>query len=300
MNLQSLSRLGIFLLLAGGISYASYAYFKAEEGRVPCKEALTYTIGELDPRFGIERSVFEERVKEAVSVWNKEAGREMLRESLDGEVVVSLIYDERQEASSLGNTITNEQATYAQMEKTLEEMMRAFDSAKARHENTIDAYNADVDQYEAEVSKWNSQGGAPEGVYVRLEREQARLKAEERSINAETERLNRIASDINDEVRKINEYAAKTNQKVHTYNDAVGEEFDQGLFTVDERGKNITIYEFKSGDELVRVLAHEFGHALGLDHVENPSSLMYPYNQGTSLLLSDEDKEALAMLCAKS
>ena len=41
-------------------------------------------------------------------------------------------------------------------------------------------------------------------------------------------------------------------------------------------GKQIFIYEFSSLDDLRLTLAHEFGHALGLKHTQDPKSLMYP------------------------
>ena len=42
------------------------------------------------------------------------------------------------------------------------------------------------------------------------------------------------------------------------------------------QGKQIFIYEFSSIDDLRLTLAHEFGHALGLKHTQDPQSLMYP------------------------
>ncbi|MBP6869226.1 MAG: matrixin family metalloprotease [Candidatus Pacebacteria bacterium] len=298
--LSSIWRTLVGVLVIAGLSYGTYAYVEDLKTKVPCSEPLTYHMGELDPRFGVTETEFASRVREAVAVWNKEAGREILREDANGEVSVSLIFDERQQAVALGSTISTEQETYARLEATLNDMIATFEASKNRHDAVIEAYSKDADAYEAEVSSWNAKGGAPAGVYERLQKTQSTLKSRERAINAETERLNRVASDINAEVKKLNEYAKETNQKVHEYNSAVGEEFDQGLFTQDKEGKRITIYEYKTKAELVRVLAHEFGHALGLDHVENPSSLMYPYNTGTSLELSEEDREAFTALCAES
>ncbi|MEX2007834.1 MAG: matrixin family metalloprotease, partial [Candidatus Levyibacteriota bacterium] len=51
-------------------------------------------------------------------------------------------------------------------------------------------------------------------------------------------------------------------------------------------------------NELIHTLTHEFGHALGMQHVSSPQSIMYPYTT-SFLTLAPEDLEQLAYVCRK-
>jgi|GEM_PF-5917020 len=50
-----------------------------------------------------------------------------------------------------------------------------------------------------------------------------------------------------------------------------GQEFDKGDFYKGE----INIYEYRNKYDLALVLAHEFGHALEMEHVEDPEAIMH-------------------------
>ncbi|MES2214229.1 MAG: matrixin family metalloprotease [Patescibacteria group bacterium] len=98
-------------------------------------------------------------------------------------------------------------------------------------------------------------------------------------------------------IRKYNSLVDQANQKVSTINESAGKEFNEGEYIYDEAGQRINIYEFTSRAELVRVLAHELGHALGLDHNSNPDSIMYYLNQSENGALTPEDSADLEALC---
>jgi hypothetical protein len=71
-----------------------------------------------------------------------------------------------------------------------------------------------------------------------------------------------------------------------------------GQYISNEKGERINIYLFQNTTELKRALRHEFGHALGLNHVSSPDSMMYPMNNGSeNLELTTEDKAELAKAC---
>ena len=104
-------------------------------------------------------------------------------------------------------------------------------------------------------------------------------------------------TDINTLTETANEVVKKYNEGVNTYNHTFSEgaEFTQG----DYQGDKINIYQFKNRDELVLVLAHELGHALGIDHVDNPESIMYRQmgEQSVGKGLTDQDLQDFRLVC---
>jgi hypothetical protein len=109
--------------------------------------------------------------------------------------------------------------------------------------------------------------------------------------------VNDLANRINQRIKDYNDLIDEANANIHVINQSAGQEFDEGEYISDSSGKRINIYEFENKNELERVLAHEFGHALGLGHDSNPDSIMYYLNKSTNMELTAEDKEALFEVC---
>ena len=78
----------------------------------------------------------------------------------------------------------------------------------------------------------------------------------------------------------------------------LGSEFCGGDYVSKDGKQTITIYQFDDENRLVRVLAHEFGHALGLKHNDNPKAIMYRLMQSDSLNLAPDDIAALKERCS--
>lgn len=283
----------VFLGVAGYVLFVQAAPFFSP----PCSTPLTYTVGEIDPRFGIHESALRDDLAAAAAVWNEAAGTSVLAYAEEGTIPVHLVYSEEQRAAELGKTIDNEQKAYDAQKDALTDMKRTFTSMKHSYERAQASYEKKRNAYESDVAYWNAQGGAPSSTYQELQLTARELEQERQELNTAADQVNAYSAAINSEVTKLNELARKINTKVNVYNESAGEDFDQGNYQSDRDGKRITIYEYTDRADLERVLAHEFGHALGIGHVENPESIMYSFNLGEGLTLSAEDTAALRQAC---
>lgn len=264
--------LGILLLIfvVGVAGVYLLSYFQ------PCNRVLAYDIGQFDSEFGISRDDFVQAIATAEQPWETSFGRQFFTYKPGAVFKINLIYDERQEESNkskvLSQAIDSDLSTYSEL--------------NARYTTLTNQYKTRLATYNKDVAHWNSQGGAPEGEYTKLEKERIALNGMVDQINALAKRLNALS--------------ASTNEKVDTYNASAGKVFDKGEFTQIGITKSISIYEFQSTGELTLALAHELGHALGADHVENETSVMYPVlsKQNTQTIqLTAEDKAELARVC---
>ncbi|HYD93407.1 MAG TPA: matrixin family metalloprotease [Candidatus Paceibacterota bacterium] len=261
----------------------------------PCEEPLSYYVAAVDPRFGVSPLEVEDALNDAAALWNEAAGKTILVPG--DEVSVSLVYSEVQETVELGEVIDAEQASYDAKRAEVEALRDRFQDARETYEANLAAFERDVDAYERQVASWNAQGGAPPGVYASLQEEERELSRRQEELNSEVADLNALGGTINEAVRDLNVLARKLNARVDRYNEHAGEDFEQGNYVEDAEGKRISVYEFENGTEFRRVLAHELGHALGMEHIENPESIMYSYNIGTSLALTPEDIGELKDVC---
>jgi len=285
------------LVVLGLVAQATLVTSSLNPFYKPCAEPLTYAIGVYDERFGITREEFERAVADAAALWNDAAGVPVLATSSKPSVVVNMLYDERQQAIALGETIGGEQSAYDAMKAEVDVLNDRFVSLRTSHDSKVATFERDVRRYEEDVETWNARGGAPPAVYNELEAKKRDLERRRKALDAEVDVLNGLVATIQERVKELNQLADETNEKVNTYNKTLGHDFDQGNYVEDEAGKRITIFTFEDRMELKRVLTHEFGHALGIGHLEDAGSIMYSYNIGNSLSLTEQDKAALKEVC---
>lgn len=291
---------GIALIAFGTALAAPDASFRSWLAPAPCTEPITYRIGSVDQRFGISNEDFATAADEAAALWNTAYGAPLFTVSAEAPLPVSLAFDDRQRATQAAQGIDAAQAQTEEQRGAIEERRAALGRRADSLERKLAGFNRRADAYQAEVKSWNVKGGAPAEEHARLEQERLALEAEQGRLSKEAEAVDALALEIGQEVDDLNSRISEINANVDQFNETTEHEFEQGLYIEDEKGKRIVVYEFSDRDELIWVLAHEFGHALGLDHLGDPRSIMHARNLGTAPALSKADKAALTALCTAS
>lgn len=285
--------------------YLKETFLQIREYYAPCSQPLTYRIGAFDDRFGISKQDFIKAIKESEAIWESPLDKEFfVYDAEDGRMRINLIYDYRQEASSkltdLGASVNSDKAAYDALVARYDTAKAQYAQAKSAYETAASALKARYQAVQQRIDYWNKKGGAPRREYEEIQAEQASVNQELSRLKLEEAKLATMVDGINSMVAMINSLARSLNLTVDKYNtigSTLGESFEEGLYHSKGFDRQIDIYEFKDRTSLLKVLAHELGHSLDLDHVEDPNAIMYSHNQGTNKALTAADLRAIREKC---
>lgn len=289
----------------------------AEGSAVPCQVPLSWRVGRVDPGFRVSRADVAAAVSRAAALWHTVTGRTLFRRDPRNGIPIDLEYGRRQ--SDLQDHVRSREAVESLQEElraTRQQLRKRGARLQAERERLArrqEALNRRVSRYNRRAERLNSGQGATRTEVRELQRTRRELESERDEIESLRreieERERRLRQDQQEFRRRIGEFEGRVEELASEprpaptiagyYNEKVTTLSD-GRVSVSDR--SITVFRFADREALARIIAHEFGHALGLGHGGDSTSVMAETavddaGRGGILSVTPSDLEMLRARC---
>jgi hypothetical protein len=261
-----------------------------------CSRPLVFHLGHLDSRFNLDPSQTKWLLQRAAKKWNKAAGKELLRFDEIKGFPVDFVFDNRQQ-NMLAFKQSMEEINDAKL--WVEERQMALQQQITAYENLHNAYQQAISELNRQIAIFNSSYYQNRADSVRLNQQADILRKEQVYLNQQYNQLTTQQNQYQNDINYFNQLVATHNLKYGTQ-----QSFTQsGVYRRQGNSENIEIYQFNDNNDLLLLLMHELGHALGLEHLSSAYNIMsanYSYNFEAFSLepqLTNADIAAVKRLC---
>jgi len=301
------------VLLYGSLMYVGYyllaGYVRTGEVELPpvvqhyaeriqqgilCEVPISWRIGKLDPAFNLTRMEAEAIGRHAAALWNDAVGKTLFVYNDVNGFPINFSYDERQQEILRDTLLKSNIASYDLVidnhfdvmqfqEEDLRQQLQKFAQEKAK-------LAKDIASLERQLA-----AGVPT---QKLENQRRQLVQRQNDLQTEAEWLNEQQEQLQWQQQNINATIRDRNDLLPT-SQRPRVNFEMGLMQIDKMQRTMTIFAFHSHKDLVLTMAHEFGHALGIDHTEAADSLMYMSFTTSQQDITVADLNAFSQQCAE-
>lgn len=255
---------------------------------VPCAVPLAIRLARIDQAFGIDTTEAIAAIRRAAALWESAVGRLLFRLDPDSGFPIRFVYDDRQAAVQERNRV---QAAYEAESQRLREWRADLEKRDAIQVQLQEGYarrwrafQARLDEHNQLVDRINREGGAPPDVARQIWERVREFEAEQEALQREARELQEARERIQEEMDQFNRAAAAHRERgleierrfpmVRVESGRYREVLRMRDDAIVDISREIQIYRYSDGNELVLLIAHELGHALGLAHASEPSAVM--------------------------
>ncbi len=268
---------------------------------------VAWRVGTIDHRFKIDATEAKEACVKATKLWEKAAGHDLFFFDAENGIPVDFVYDDRQKKV---DSMVEALARLVSLRAQLKPLARRLDRSEKEYQRRVkevkkfDAmHEEDVGTFNRTVQSWNESGSRiPEDVVDRLEETKAKLKDDDSLLTSAYRELEQLRQGVN---RTVNVHNAKLREieeargAFASVSGGDGTDIVAECFREGSNATHISVYAFIDEEELAVTLAHEFGHSLGIEHVDSKDALMAAVSSDKGrfrLKLTQPDIDALNAL----
>lgn len=284
-HLSSLISVLIILLIAGNLWWQTQLSqprltHPQDQGVVPCEFPMRWRLAEIDPLFQLSRAQAHAAVEAAALAWNQKLDTQVFVEDAQHGFPIYFRYDERQQ-----QLLANQR---------VQRNVERYDSYLQQQHADLQMLDADYQQQRAEFERLQqaltAQMATKNASSSQIVQGQAALRLQADLVNA-------LVQKIQD---KQQHYQQSLQQREQLLTDAPHSASlaEVGLLVRRASGLEMQIFAYRDQDILVRTLTHEFGHALGIDHLPSPSAIMHETLNNAQTELTAADLTAAKASCA--
>jgi len=246
-----------------------------------CHAPIRLRVGAIDPRFGVSPEELQLAIGQAADLWARAAHRPLFEYDPGAELAVNLVYDERQEATN----------KYLQAQENIRELTDKAVAALSELKPMQALLNEAEQSYASQKASFNRvrEIETIAGAHNAIQGQTA-------SLQNKKQELDRLNAEVNARIEQYDSLIEASNARLKALTDsgAAGIELIAGHYAEEDGTRRIDLFQFKDRRDLLLLLTHELGHAMGVEHNLNPRSIMAPLIATREMALSLDDLAGLS------